>query len=531
MIPFRVALGLSFGAVLAGLGFGPSLLPRTWETQAVLSGVLFGIGYLPGYALGGLGLLKSKRWSAWVLVGPVALLLMASYLGAKWNEQSRQLIDIGPGPSGWGAKSVFGSLLLGLALVGLFHLSIWVLGAVFKRLEHRLGHPRLVAALLCVVVLTGFSVSRRAVIRHLANSINELHAGKNQETEEGVSQPSLPTLGGSPPSLVSWESLGEKGRTFVATAPSKREISEFFGAPAKDPIRAYAGVLTAEDLPERVDLAVKDLKRAGGFQRKVLVVITTTGTGWVDELGVLPLEYMHGGDTASVAVQYSYLPSVFSFIADRTRARRAGQLLFERVYHEWEDLPEEERPLLLSFGESLGSYGTEAAFPEVKLFLKRSDGALLVGPPNANPIWQEAMSRREPGTPVVLPIVGDGAVVRFARRPDDLEKPTTEWGHPRAVYLQNSSDPIVWWSPSVWWKKPLWLREPPGPDVNPAMTWIPLVTFLQVSADYLEARAPDGHGHRYGTLPVYAWGKIAPPEGWTEERARSLAALIEKRYR
>ena len=63
------------------------------------------------------------------------------------------------------------------------------------------------------------------------------------------------------------------------------------------------------------------------------------------------------------------------------------------------------------------------------------------------------------------------------------------------------------------------------------MTWIPLVTFLQVSADYLEARAPDGHGHRYGTLPVYAWGKIAPPEGWTEERARSLAALIEKRYR
>ena len=39
--------------------------------------------------------------------------------------------------------------------------------------------------------------------------------------------------------------------------------------------------LVAPDLEARAALAVEDLERAGGFDRSHLLVVTTTGTGWV----------------------------------------------------------------------------------------------------------------------------------------------------------------------------------------------------------------------------------------------------------
>jgi uncharacterized membrane protein len=38
-----------------------------------------------------------------------------------------------------------------------------------------------------------------------------------------------------------------------------------------------------------------------------------------------PLEYMCGGDTAVAAIQYSYLPSWISFVADKAQAQDAGR--------------------------------------------------------------------------------------------------------------------------------------------------------------------------------------------------------------
>ncbi len=52
--------------------------------------------------------------------------------------------------------------------------------------------------------------------------------------------------------------------------------------PAKEPIRAYAGLATAEDPEDRARLAVDDLEHAGGFQRANLLVVGTTGSGWID---------------------------------------------------------------------------------------------------------------------------------------------------------------------------------------------------------------------------------------------------------
>jgi len=64
---------------------------------------------------------------------------------------------------------------------------------------------------------------------------------------------------------------------------------------------------------------------------------------------------MTGGDTATVAVQYSYLPSWLSYLVDQDRAREAGRELFDAVYDRWSKLPMNRRPTLVVVGESLRS--------------------------------------------------------------------------------------------------------------------------------------------------------------------------------
>src|SRR5690349_23911247 len=64
---------------------------------------------------------------------------------------------------------------------------------------------------------------------------------------------------------------------------------------------------------------------------------------------------------------------------------------------------------------------------------------------------------------------------------------------PILVYLQHASDPIAWWTPDLLFSKPDWLREPRGYDVLPQTLWIPVVTFLQVSADMAVAVRSEEH--------------------------------------
>ena len=89
-----------------------------------------------------------------------------------------------------------------------------------------------------------------------------------------------------------------------------------------------------------------DLDRAGGFTRRYLLVTGTTGTGWVDPAAINSFEYITGGDSAAVAIQYSYLPSWASFLVDQDKARPAGRALFDAVYQKWSQLPPDQRPRL-----------------------------------------------------------------------------------------------------------------------------------------------------------------------------------------
>ena len=175
----------------------------------------------------------------------------------------------------------------------------------------------------------------------------------------------------------------------------------------------------------RAELAVDDLERAGGFDRAYLVVATTTGSGWVDPAAVDTIEYITGGDSAIVAIQYSYLPSWISYLVDQERAREAGRELFDAVYGRWASLPDDRRPKLLVFGESLGSFGGETAFSGEYDLHNRTSGAVFAGPPNFNTLYREFVADRDVGSPEVAPVYRrrPHGPLRRRARPDPSSPP------------------------------------------------------------------------------------------------------------
>ena len=533
----RYAWSGTLGAVvMASSAFTPSLLPRGWALQGLVAGVAAATGY-------GFGVLVAwfvravtdwqpsprVRRRAWQLLGVAGVLLGVLSLWAGWRAQVR-IHDL----MGVDAPQSYDSLLIGLLGVLVF-VGLVALGRVLRRFTHwvtrvlRRFIPARLARPLAVVVVTlvVIGVLNGVIFRAFVSVSNAIFSVKDGTTTEGTVQPTAAERSGSPDSLISWDSLGRKGRDFVSRGPTVAQISDFSGKPAVQPVRVYVGLQSAPSVTDRVNLALEDLRRAGGFDRKALVVVTTTGTGWVDEASVDTVEYLYGGDTAIVAMQYSYLPSWISFLVDKSKAKETGQALFNGVYDAWATLPPDSRPQLFVFGESLGSFGGEAAFSGLADIRNRTSGVVFAGPPNSNALWTQLVADRDPGSLERRPVYQQGQTVRWAAVPADLTTPTTPWASPRMVYLQHASDPIVWWSPHLLLHRPDWLAEPRGADVDPSMRWIPWVTFWQVTADMVfSTGVPAGHGHVYKQEYVDAWAAVTQPPGWTTDDTTRLRALI-----
>ncbi|MCP2291860.1 alpha/beta hydrolase [Nocardia amikacinitolerans] len=542
------------GLVVATLFFcwslTPSLLPRDWLFQGLVSGVNAAIGYGVGCLLD----LAYRKWIAPRVKPPASLAQrLPSWLGgavktlvvlacvvvaivmlvqsARWQREITALMGMDQTTtSGYLRTGALSAAVVAL-VIGLFRAARWsvrwVAGELVRwvRIPRRIALPIGFVTVAVVAVLLGNGV----LVRVFFDAANSAFSVRNSNTSPNATQPQLPEKSGSPASLAAWDTLGSEGRWFVSYGPDAAAIERVTGRPAREPVRVYTGLESAENPEAQAELAIDELERTKAFERKVLVVVTTTGTGWVDSTSVESIEMMFGGDTAVVATQYSYLPSVLSFLSDRAKATEAGKLLFDKVYEHWSARPAELRPKLLVYGESLGSQGSEGAFSGLADLRTRTDGVLWVGPPNSNRIWREFVTRRDPGSPEILPTYADGLVVRFADERAHLWQAGATWLDPRVLYLQHATDPVVWWSPDLLFDEPDWLREPPGPDVSPRMGWYPIVTFWQVAADLPNAqRVSDGHGHRYGTLVLDAWVAIAEPPDWTAELSDRVRQYLEE---
>ena len=336
---------LSYGGVVGALvflGFSltPSILPRSPLLQGLVSGLSIAGGYGFGALLFWAGA-RSMNWRpssrgrriAWIVlvVAGIAFVVPALYVSGVWNNESRVLMTLDPVSPWTPVKSVWITLLIWFVILVIARLLRWAgraVGNLLSRWLPRGAAIALGALIIAVPLLGGFSL----LLGKASTLAQDFYASTNASTQEGVKPPTSPLRSGGPGSLVSWDSLGYQGRSFIGRGPDAVALEKFSGTPAKQPIRVYVGVESAPTAEARAALAVKELERTGAFSRKVLAVMGATGTGWIEPQSSGSLEYLWNGDTALVTIQYSYLPSWISFLVDKQKATDAGQALFTAVH-------------------------------------------------------------------------------------------------------------------------------------------------------------------------------------------------------
>jgi uncharacterized membrane protein len=543
-------VGIAFGALFFCLSLTPSLLPRDWVFQGLIGGINGAFGYGLGVVIGKATyrvVLRGARWwpppapvlfwmkAAIVVIAPTACVLML-IPAASWQRQVSALMGIqGPTTLGY-LRTLIVAVAVGALVVAASRVLIDAVKLLARMLIRRWHLHDEVALFIGTTIVVALLVMLfdGVLVRGFFAGANAVFQPRDSDTPAGVSQPLLGEKSGSPASLAPWDSLGYQGRTFVATGLRAADLARLNGRPAKEPVRVYAGLHTASDDRGRLDVVLAELERTGAFSRKLLVIAPTTGTGWIDPVAASSLEMMYNGDTAIVGMQYSYLPSWISFLADRQKSMDSGRMLIDAVHQRWQQLPPDHRPKLILYGESLGSMAGQAAFgwlPDIRQM--GFDAVLWVGPPQASPMWHALIVRRDPHTTEVAPRYDNGRTVRFSEAidPTDVSQlgGPPPWVGTRVLFLQHPSDPVVWWSPDLLFGRPAWLTEPRGRDRSAAMRWNPVVTFWQVSADLTNAEGvPGGHGHNYGNDILDGWVAVVPPDGWTAADTERIRAALNK---
>jgi len=527
--------GLVVGALFFAFSLFSSLLPRTALFQGIVSGIAVAIGY--GIGAGGQWVWnflsmpeprgRTRRIVFGVLIVIVAFACLSSiWQHVGWQNDVRSLFGMdATTPIIW--PVIIAVTLVVAALLLIIARSVWKLFAFIARLLSRFVSIRFAQVLGAIVVAIFLWLFFTGVLEKVFfGGANQIFSGRDSATPEGATQPTSAARSGSEESLAAWDTLGRQGRRFVGTGPTVEELEAFNGESAVEPVRVYAGLKSADTLEDRAVLVLDELKRTGAFDREVLVVATTTGTGFLQPQAVETLEYIHNGDTAIAGVQYSYLPSWISLLADQEAVQETSRVVFDTIHDYWSTLPESERPELYLYGLSLGSFGVEAILSSIAILNEPIDGAFMSGPPFVNDLHAGIVEDRDPGSAASLPVFEEGRTVRFTAKENALDDQPGEWGPTRVVYLQHASDPVVFFSQDLAFNPPDWLEPGQrGPDVSKEMLWTPIVTMFQVAMDLPAAGSvPEGFGHLYAyKANADSWVGLTEAEGWPEERTGQLA--------
>ena len=522
-------IGVVGALVMYGVSVSPSLLARSWQWYAVASGVLSAVGYIVGLTIQRFYALVVPRLGVQITapqsvsIAFRAVLLLGFFLWfLRWLLQSyrerkraNHLVGMRGETLGEYLLGTFCAFILMLALLGFAWGLQWIGRAIVIVLSQWMHMVFALALSLLILVVIVYALTSKVLLKLGINFFTS-HARKmNNRTAKGIVQPQVPERSGSPQSRSSWRAVGGQGRVFLGRGPSCADIEAVTGCSAMEPIRVYAGMPEeGQSLQSAADLVVEELHRTGAFDRAVILIATSTGSGWVDEWQVQPLEYLTRGNCATASMQYSFVPSSINFLTDLDVSEEAAVILFETIRRAVDEIPEDRRPALFVCGESLGAYASQHVFSGIVDVLSRTDGALWVGTPAFTPMHAELTAIRHRGSPEVAPVVANGRHVRFVNVPENLwadvyGRELGDWNYPRVVYAQHPSDPVVWWNSELVWHKPDWISEKVDGDVSPHMQYTRGATYIQVLVDMpVAGTAPGGHGHTYHEELIPLWEAI-----------------------
>lgn len=522
-------IGVVGALVMYGVSVSPSLLARSWQWHAVASGVLSAVGYIVGLTIQRFYALVVPRLGVEITapqsvsVAFRAVLLLGFFLWfLRWLLQSyrerkraNHLVGMRGETLGEYLLGTVCAFILMMALLGVAWGLQWIGRAIVSVLSQWMHMVFALALSLLILVVIVYALTSQVLLKLGINFFTR-HARKmNNRTAKGIVQPQVPERSGSPHSRSSWRAVGGQGRVFLGRGPSRADIEAVTGCSAMEPIRVYAGMPEeGQSLQNAADLVVEELHRTGAFDRAVILIATSTGSGWVDEWQVQPLEYLTRGNCATASMQYSFVPSSINFLTDLDVSEEAAVILFETIRRAVDEIPEDRRPALFVCGESLGAYASQHVFSGIVDVLSRTDGALWVGTPAFTPMHAELTAIRHRGSPEVAPVVANGRHVRFVNVPENLwadvyGRELGDWNYPRIVYAQHPSDPVVWWNSELVWHKPDWISEKVDGDVSPHMQYTRGATYIQVLVDMpVAGTAPGGHGHTYHEELIPLWEAI-----------------------
>jgi uncharacterized membrane protein len=539
----RLALsrtGLFIGLLFLAASLTPSLIPRPYLMQGALSGLLLALGY--GFGILGLWFWRYlelpipqgrrvRRIGDLACAGALFLVLLSFWNARNWQNSIRTLMDMPPVESVEPMSLVLVTVLVFLIVLFVSRLCLKAFRFLSSRVEPYSTRPisRVLSALAVLILVWTIAdgILLKAGLRIADSSFREL----DSLIDADVAAPTDPLKSGSAASLVAWQDLGFRGREFVSSGPSAKDIAAFTGKEAKEPIRVYVGLDAADTAEERAALALEEMKRVGAFERSILIVAMPTGTGWMDPAAMDPVEYLHDGDVATVGLQYSYLASWLSLLVEPNYGQESGTALFRAVYGHWTTLPKDQRPRLYLHGLSLGSLNSARSMQLIDVIGDPPQGAFWAGPPFPSAGWISATVNRVKGTPAWLPRFGDSSVIRFTAQKNALDMPGAVWGPMRIVYLQYASDPIVFFKENAFYREPDWMKAPRGPDVSPELRWYPVITALQLGLDIaLATTTPMGYGHVYAPENYLdGWAAVTAPAMAPAEIARLREHFIAQR--
>lgn len=388
------------------------------------------------------------------------------------------------------------------------------------------GGPELVGrALNAAIWASGAVAFYTAIVARLARANSKME--KNFSTP-----PSNQYVSGGPASVSPFEELGLQGRRFVTEVVPPETIENTLGETgAVHPIRVYIGVESEPIYATgRSELALEEMERLGAFDRRYLLLVSPTGTGWVDHTMVESAEILARGDIATVCIQYGKAPS-FLEIQGVSLGRAQFRQLLWGVRQRLTVVPEDARPKVLVFGESLGAWSSSdvmmhqgiAGFDHYGV-----ENALWFGLPG--PARWSRTGMREGRNPLTPP----GSVGAFDRFEQYQALSEPERRALRAVIVDHDNDPIAQMSLRLAVKRPPWLNGEPRRNVPQGMRWQPVITFIQVLVDAMNAMVTIpgeyksfGHDYRADTLDfvgaAYDFSEIS------QKQAEAIHATLIRR--